>query len=216
MGNQKKILLNGLRKSDEIVFSSLFSLLPSSGKQQWLVITEGTCDVAVIDVDTPNGPLMARHMEQQGTKVIRLTTEMSSNQTGLWVHKPVRSSEIIRCISELNKSSGNHESRDSLIAHETNLIRLRRWPTQQTIKSFSGSKRLCAILISKSMSISKAATLAGLDYNGVLKFVERCHEERCVQVLFQQEASKIARDRSSPKTHSKLFSMLRQKLKSGT
>lgn len=222
MGANRTILLDGLRKSDEMVFSSLLTLLASKTRNNWVLISEGIGDVTVVDIDTPRGQLLADALEKKGNKVIRLTNRSESRKgDGLWLHKPVRSSDILKCLTVIDQTSANPSTKAGTgnsatkntngSQHSVQIVRLFRWPSKEIIKAYPGSSRLCALLFRHAISLEKAAALSGLPYDTVLQFVNECKKGNYIKVSAINTEKTTQTLRQSSTKHTNLFSKLRQK-----
>ena len=210
----RTILLSGLRKSDELVFSSLLSLLSNNTEEKWAVTTNGNSDIAVVDVDNPNGISLASNLEKCGRQVIRVTTHSGSSDGGLWLHKPVRSSDILKCIAVLNQLKESDPTVESnLEIEKEKVIRLKRWPSKDILRSFPESNRLCAVLIRRSLSFEQAIKLSNLDSDSFQKFIQRCQNQKCLNICVSSKSTLIPAVSKMP-GRTNLFSKLRNKLMS--
>ena len=215
----RTILLSGLRKSDELVFSSLLSLLSNNTEEEWAITSNGNSDIAVVDVDNPNGVSLARNLEKCGRQVIRVTTHSGSDENGLWLHKPVRSTDILKCIAVLNQLQASESSatnEDSTTNHQGDsgqLMRLRRWPSRDILRSFPESNRLCAVLIRRPLTFSQAEKLSKLSTESLQKFMSLCKDQKCLQVSAATNVTQSPPISITP-SRSNLFSKLRHKLMS--
>lgn len=214
--SMRTILLSGLRKSDELVFSSLLSLLSDNTEEKWKVTNSGMSEIAVVDVDNPNGSSLANSLEKCGRKVIRVTTHSDDHEPGLWLHKPVRSTEILKCIAVLNQPSANSTTQEVGSETEelnTETLRLRRWPNKDILNSYPSTKKLCAILIRRALTFEQAKELTSLNTEELKQFIDLCKKQKCLLSSIQKPQKNVA-PKITLKTPATLFSRLRSKLMS--
>jgi len=211
MHTQRTIFLSGLRKSDEMVFSSLLSLLSSTTDEQWRITNEGVGEIVVVDIDVENGLRIAHRFERIGKKVIRLTNHSDARGPGLWLHKPLRSAEIVKCISALNQSDRSMLSKNIICIDRATVVSLNRWPNREILKSYPGANRLSALMRRSALTLKQISELSNQSYEDVAKFAEACIRLRYLDVLTDKSTVQSISTKTSTAKISQLFSRLRSK-----
>lgn len=210
----RTILLSGLRRSDELVFTSLLTLLSNNTDEKWEIKTKGSSDIVVVDVDTRNGLELARNLERCDRQVIRVTTSSDTDESALWLRKPVRSTEIIRCIAVLNESKLSSNEPDSkAILDVKSTYRLRRWPNKDIMNLFPEARQLAAVMIRRNLTLEEAMLISKQGKDSLMRFISLCKKYNFLRENTQHVVKDvtIAKRSAAPKN---LFSKLRRKLMS--
>lgn len=106
----KKILLQGLRKSDEMALTGLLSLLPSQHRGEWTITDKGVGDITIIDIDDPGGIDLAKKLEHNGQLIFSLTVRKDDDIPGIRLRKPLRSKDILNCFEQIAHFSSGKEA----------------------------------------------------------------------------------------------------------
>ncbi len=208
----KTIKLYGFSRNDELVFTSLISLLSNKTPYQWDVVGGASAQVAVIDVDQyPDDDIFD---EIKGTADQIVTYGNRQLDAGYPVlTKPLRAASILKCLSLLSEQedqqANNFELPEQAYAPVETVFRLRRWPAPEILKSTQGSARICAVLLKQPLSVADVVNRVGLSESAVKCFLQLCLEEG---LLIQKErSSSIAYTRKDNHPLHPLFSKLRAK-----
>lgn len=217
MSNEKTVRLDGLKEADQIVFTSLLSLLSFKTDSEWTIVEQGPYDIAIVDVDTDRGKLAATSLENQGKKVVCFGVNDFAKSHELRLNKPLRANDILKCLNNLtsptmsSRTSPQPKHQD----HDTHLVgvRLTRWPDREILASFPGSSKLCAVLMRHTISLEKASDVSGLPLESVERFVSMCKTKNCILERHLEINHQDTLDKK-PRKHGLLFSKLRLKFES--
>ena len=235
MNPAKTIQLFGFNEKDEVIFSTLLSLLSSKTVDEWALIEKGISDVLIVDMAADKARLVAEDRERRGQQVIRLVAG-SGAQSGLVLGKPLRAADILRClnglraeqaatvvpVAEPRAEDSARSSREPAPAspHQgseeisvgglsaSTVVRLNRWPPKFIQQRASYSARLCAVMMHHPVSLKKAASMANAPLAEAVEFVAYCLERNYAYVV------PIGRDVAPQKDESgkqNLFEKLRLK-----
>lgn len=204
----KNIKLIGLTDNDQMVFTSLLSLLSFKTDYKWKLTTGDNDDVLIVDVDTAEGQTVASQNEKVGKHVIRFTAVQPENNQSPYLHKPLRAAEILRCLNQVSELESTAPVVNS--HNKTKAVRLTRWPPKSVLISCPGSSRLCAVLMNHSITVEKAASMAGISLNDACRFVDACTAANCItEKSVALDSSAQAQDAARKNTT--LFNKLRIK-----
>ncbi|GAB1258944.1 hypothetical protein NBRC116494_34460 [Aurantivibrio plasticivorans] len=213
MNHGNTISIQGLDARDQMVFSSLISLLSFKTSDEWEITTdEHQAKVKIIDCDSPAGLKNAIRREKMGERVIFYGNCTEAKAHEKYLGKPLRAADILSCLNTFDFQEISHkETRDVLqsTAQPTNAVRLIRWPDRTICTSLHGSSRLCAVLLKKPVSLQMAAEMTGLTLGEVEVFVNRCRDAKCIRDIVIKTESRI--EKQAGEKHVNLFGKLRMK-----
>lgn len=223
----KTIQLHGFSKNDEMVFTSLLSLLSNKTQYQWDVVQNRSAEVVIIDIDNESDVSVIQHFERSGHKVITYG-QPSVQQPPLQLQKPMRAAAILRCLAQVSvhattPSDVPAESIVYTVPPETPTIkadtatvaeepsvepstpvgislsyRLKRWPDSSVLKATPGATRICAIMLRQVLSVEEIAELGGLAVANVREFIGNCDQKGYLDI--KQRVSQINRPPITPKS----------------
>lgn len=226
----RTIQLHGFSKNDEMVFTSLLSLLSNKTQYQWDVVQNRAAEVVVIDVDNESDTEVIRNFERDGCKVITYGQPGLIDST-LQLNKPMRAAAILRCLAEVstnvavdkpNKPRENEVLSVPSQQPQHNIpvstpiptgvsvsYRLKRWPEPSILKATPGATRICAIMLKQVLSAEEIAESAGLALSSVREFIGNCDQKGYLDI--KQRVSQI-RTPPAPKSRSNpILAKLRSK-----
>jgi len=229
MHANKTIHLRGLEKKDQMVFSSLLSLLSLKTTDEWTIGLQENSDAIVVDFDLEEGQRLANSLERTGKKVILYGNHPRCRQHPLWLGKPLRATDMLRCLKEIetisttgkthadpddqsHNQSHNQSHDKSIYQQPAPAVRLKRWPDRELCRAYPGAIRLCAVLMKHSVTVEKAALMAGLPYQRAADFVAKCKERNYIEEK-PIEIIGIHQTVNSNNQKTKLFDRLRHKFR---
>ena len=98
MKSHPMISIRGLGETEQIVFSSLLSLLAFKTKRQWQLTTEPEADLYVVDYDIELGRSIAKQISSHDGAVIYFGQHEFARQQPLYIAKPLRAADILQCL----------------------------------------------------------------------------------------------------------------------
>ncbi len=109
MNDIKKIRLYDFKDTDQMVFSTLLLLLSNKTSQYWEITDSGNGDIVVVDFDTSGGQYTAGALEKIGVKVVRFGSTAESKKSALWLNKPLRATDVLRCLNNISETEFGHK-----------------------------------------------------------------------------------------------------------
>lgn len=210
MASSHTILVSNLHPPEETIVRGVLPTLTAKTGHTWDITKAGRGSIAIVDVDSEQGLATANLLEKRQIKVVRLSLRANeSSVQGHWLQKPLRSTEVLRCIHAISLSF----TTDTDQQEQDLVVRLRRWPSKDIIRDCPGSSRLFAILIRNALSIKNAAKVSGMPLDQVILFVNKCRQSDCIDIVKGQPKQPAENITSTQKSkYSNLFSRLRQKI----
>ncbi|GAB2203122.1 hypothetical protein [Sessilibacter sp. MAH4] len=183
---KRTIQLLGFNKNDEMVFTSLLSLLSNKTEHQWDVVPVRSvpAEVLIVDVDSIEGAQFIKNQTASRQKIIHFGHFDGIGGLELRLNKPMRAAGILRCLAEVSKKP-NVETRSetrvppvTVASPEpigvTTGYRLKRWPEPSILKETPGATRICAIMLKRVVSVDEISEMAGINTENVHQFITNC------------------------------------------
>ncbi len=215
----KTIQLHGFSKNDEMVFTSLLSLLSNKTQYQWDVVQNRSAEVVIVDTDNESDVSVIRNFERNGSTVITYGQSGIQNPP-LQLNKPMRAAAILRCLAEVSNNPSMHsgtkpesvrtsKSKSSGMSPKaidsppvptgvSLSYRLKRWPDPTILKATPGATRICAIMLKQVLSAEEIAELADLAIANVREFIGNCDQKGYLDT--KQRVSQISTPPAAPKS----------------
>ena len=205
----RTIKLYGFSRNDELVFTSLISLLSNKTPYQWDVVDADSAQVAVVDVDKFADNKILDDLQNQVDQIVTYGNRQLDEAYPV-LTKPLRAASILKCLSSLAEMGEPAfvESEEGYQALEK-VYRLKRWPTPELLKSNPGAARICAVLLKQPCSIESVSEMVGMDSVKVGEFVKGCIDQGLV--LEKERASSNSYHKKTPHPLHPIFSKLRAK-----
>ena len=211
MAEKRTIGLYGLEDNDQVVFGCLLELLSLKTTKEWHVQRGDSGDVIVVDFDKDENREFARTRQGIGEQVIYYGKHEICRQQPLWLGKPLRAADILRCLKSIEESeqSGPPPNNATKTQQVSIGLRLKRWPDRELMSKFPGATRLCAIFMRQTVTTERAASMAALPYERVADFVAKCKSKGYIQEHYVKLSP--AANAKQGKSNNSLFGRLRNK-----
>jgi len=144
---------------DQVVFKSIVGLLSGRTLARWAYVEGGSADLLVEG--------------EEGESRVQLRTAMGE---ALWVHWPLRASEIFDCLERAANVIGH---RPEASVGET--LRLRHWPAAALLQGDGRYVRLATLLCARAMSLEELCERSGTARPVAELFVRRMAEHDLLQ-----------------------------------
>ncbi|MCP1625666.1 hypothetical protein [Pseudomonas nitroreducens] len=155
---------------DQVVFKSIVGLLSGRTLARWAYV-EGPADLLVEG--------------EEGEPRVQLRT---SEGESLWVHWPLRASEIFDCLERAARAIGQRPSQPAGEA-----LRLKHWPAASLLQGDHRYVRLATLLCARTMSLDELCERSGVSRQVTENFVRLM----AAQNLFQPPEALPARSEPS-------------------
>jgi len=208
----KTIRLHGFSKNDELVFTSLLSLLSNKTQYDWDVVANDDAEVVIVDIESTDDEREIDRVRSGAKSVVTYGNRSISDDFPI-LSKPMRAASILKCLSEI---SGTLEPS---IAHDDDVLdaapcidqayRLRRWPPPHILKSTPGAARICAILLKQVETAQQVAEQASVELEQVEAFIQQCMDEGFM--VAKERTFTVASPRKKRTGLEPIFSKLRAK-----
>lgn len=209
----KTIRLFGFSKNDELVFTSLLSLLSSKTHSDWQMVQSSQAQVTIVDIDKGNAKTILEELGKSGSQLVAYGMGSLSHKLPR-LAKPLRAAAILKCLSELERLDDNASvNTEKPVVAIDRAYHLRRWPAPEIMKAVPGSPRISAVLLKEVASVAQLVDRTGLPEDTIKSFVAKCS---AAGILIEKERTST---RSVPQARNNalqpLFAKLRAKFSGG-
>ena len=176
----KTIRLYGFSKNDELVFTSLISLLSNKTHDQWEIVHSGSSQVVVVDTDKYGDNNVFSDLERSTKSIITYGNRSFGSKYPV-LPKPLRAAGILKCLSQVGQGVAKHSEPTPLpvepVAVVDEAYHLRRWPTSDLIRKIPGATRMSAVLLKEVVSVDQLVERCDVEREQVQEYIAMCLDQ---------------------------------------